>query len=336
MPLLAKMAGQCRGPAWGAALGTLAFVLAFLLRQFANVEDAPFAPFFLAVCVTAVFAGWRPAAAVLLASVAAAWYFHLPPARSFVLLWPQGPIAIGLFILGAGVLIALAGLLQTAARRLQTQRLEIDRLRAREGHLRHELRHRVANSVQSLAAALSLQASHLAGMPKAQAAIADAVQRLHNLGIVNRRLQDPELARERLAEALDALALELLHSMGREDIAVEVVVEAPPLTLGAATLVAMIVSEAVMNSVKHGFSGRPGGTVSVTLRQGPGALILTIGDDGHGLSGVLQDEPRFGTTIMEGFARRLGGEFRLEAAGGGGARAVVDFPLPETRPAVTR
>nr|WP_314075331.1 DUF4118 domain-containing protein [uncultured Roseococcus sp.] len=330
------MAGPPRGPARGLALGAASFAVAFLLRQAASIEGAPFASFFLAIGVTAAFADWRPAAAVLTSSVAAIWYFVLPPDRSFDLLWPQGAVAVGSFALVAGALIVLVELVRAGAAQLRAQREEIDRLLAHERHLRQELQHRMASSIQSLAAVLSLQASRVSSVAEAQVALADAVQRLHNVALVHRRMKDPELAGERLAEALDALTLDLLRSVGRSDVAVEVVVEASPLEHGAAILVAMTVVEAVMNSVRHGFGDRPGGTISVALRQEGATLSLAVGDDGQGLCGVLQDAPRFGVTIMEGFAQRLGGEFHLENVPGGGARAVLNFPSPATQRPIPR
>jgi len=331
MPLLAKLAGQRRGLVSGLALGLAAFLAAFLLRWLAGIEGVPFATFFLAIFATAVFAGWRPAVVVLALSMAAAAYFFLPPYNSFALIWPRGVIALGLFALVAGGQIALVEILHTAAAQLVTARQEIEKLLAHERHLYHELQHRVANSIQSLAAILSIQSARMADKADAETALAEAVQRLHGVATVHRRLHDPELAGERLAEALDGLTLDLLHSVGREDIAVEVVVQAPPLDHNAATLVAMVVAEATMNSVKHGFAGRSGGTLAVALRQRGETLTLSVRDDGHGLSGVIQDRPRLGTTIMEGFAQRLGGEFHLENAAGGGAQVVVNFPASATR-----
>jgi two-component sensor histidine kinase len=331
MLLLAKLAGRRRGLAGGLVLGAAAFAVAFGVRWLAGIEGMPFGTFFLAVFFTAVFSGWRPAAMVLAASVVAAWYFFLPPYHSFELLWPRGAVALGLFALVAGGQIVLVEILHAAAAQLVTAQREIEKLLAHERHLYHELQHRVANSIQSLASILSIQAARLADKEDAEAALAEAVQRLHGVASVHRRLHDPELAGERLAEALDALTLDLLRSVGREDIAVEVVVQAPPLGHDAATLVAMTVAEAVMNSVKHGFAGRPGGTLAIALRQRGEELTLTVRDDGHGLSGVIQDGPRLGTTIMDGFAQRLGGEFRLEGAAGGGACVVVNFPSSATR-----
>ncbi len=331
MPLIAKLAGQRRGLAAGMALGLAAFAVAFLLRWLAGIEGVPFATFFLAVFFTAVFAGWGPAVVVLALSTVAAWYFFLPPYNSFELLWPRGPIALGIFVLVGAGQIALVEFLHMAAAQLVAARQRIEKLLAHERHLYHELQHRVANSIQSLASILSIQSARMSDMADAETALAEAVQRLHGVATVHRRLHDPELAGERLAEALDALTLDLLRSVGRDDIAVEVVVQAPPLDHNAATLVAMIVAEAVMNSVKHGFADRTGGTLAVAMRQQGGELVLNVRDDGHGLSGVLQDGPRLGTTIMEGFAQRLGGEFRLENAPGGGACVVVNFPASATR-----
>ncbi|WP_165585664.1 sensor histidine kinase [Roseococcus sp. SYP-B2431] len=331
MPLITKLAGPRRGLAGGLALGAAAFGAAFGLRWLLGIEGVPFATFFLAIFVTAVFAGWRPAAAVLAASAVAAWYFFLPPYHSFELAWPQGAIALGLFVLVAGGQIGLIEILHAAAAQLVTARQDIEKLLAHERHLYHELQHRVANSIQSLASILSIQSARITDMADAEAALAEAVQRLHGVATVHRRLHDPELGGEQLAEALDALTLDLLRSVGRDDIAVQVLVQAPPLGHNPATLVAMIVAEAVMNSVKHGFAGRPAGRLAIALRHLGGELCLTVRDDGHGLSGATQDRPRLGTTIMDGFAQRLGGSFRLENVPDGGACVIVNFPSSATR-----
>ncbi|WP_421993717.1 sensor histidine kinase [Roseococcus sp.] len=335
MSLIAKFAGRPRGLAIGLAVGLAAFAVAFVVRWVSGIQGAPFATFFLAIFFTTVFSGWRPAAAISALSVVTAWYFFLEPQYSFELQYPQGPIALGLFVLVAIGQMALVEVLHVAALRLVTAHEKIEKLLAHERHLYRELQHRVANGIQSLATILSIQSLHMADMADAEAALADAVQRLRGMATVHRRLRDPELAGERLAQALDALTLDLLRAAGREDIAVEVVVQAPPLDHNAATLAAMIIAEAVMNSVKHAFAGRPGGTLTIALRQVGQDMVLTIGDDGHGLSGVLQDRPRLGTIIMEDFAQRLGGTLRLENAPGG-ARVIVNFPPSATQLADAR
>jgi anti-sigma regulatory factor (Ser/Thr protein kinase) len=48
--------------------------------------------------------------------------------------------------------------------------------------------------------------------------------------------------------------------------------------------VKLAVSEAVSNSVAHAFRGRTGGTISVRARTEPGALLITISDDGIGMT----------------------------------------------------
>lgn len=331
MPILAKLAGQRRGMAAGLALGSAAFVVTFIIRWLAGIDGLPFATFFLAIFVTAAFSGWRPAVMVLATSMIAAWYFFLPPYHSFALNKPQGPVSLALFALVAAGQILLVEILHGAALQVVAARREIEKLLAHERHLYHELQHRVANSIQTLASILSIQSARMVDMADAETALREAVQRLHGVAAVHRRLHDPELAGARLAEGLDALTRDLLRSVGRDDIAVEVAVEAPPLDHDSAMLVAMIVAEAIMNSVKHGFAGRDGGKLAVALREQGDELLLTVRDDGHGLSGVIRDGPRLGTTIMEGFAQRLGGVFHLESAPGGGACVVVRFPSSATR-----
>jgi LytS/YehU family sensor histidine kinase len=53
--------------------------------------------------------------------------------------------------------------------------------------------------------------------------------------------------------------------------------------------IGLIVNELVTNSVKYGFPGEAQGTVTVTLKRVPGALRLTVADDGQGLDPLRAD-----------------------------------------------
>jgi anti-sigma regulatory factor (Ser/Thr protein kinase) len=48
--------------------------------------------------------------------------------------------------------------------------------------------------------------------------------------------------------------------------------------------VKLAVSEAVSNSVAHAFRDRTDGTISVRARTEPGALLITVSDDGIGMT----------------------------------------------------
>ncbi len=331
MPIISRLARQPRSFTRGLLIGGAAFAAAFLVRWMAGPAALPFPTFFLAVLFTAVCAGWQAALGVTILSFGAVWYFFLPPFQLLQLTEPDGVISLGFFLLVCLAQIWLVETLHRAAAEVVRSRERIAALLQQERHLYHELQHRVANSIQSLASILSIQASAITDPEDASQALADAVQRLLGVAAVHRRLHDPELSGSSLAEAMDGLIRDLLRSVGREDISIEVACTVPPLDPTVANLVAMIVAEATMNSIKHGFAGRPGGRLSIALHQDAGENILTIADNGLGLAPHGSTTgPRLGTTIMRGFADRLEGSFVLEPAPYGGAQVRVNFPSSAT------
>lgn len=91
-----------------------------------------------------------------------------------------------------------------------------------------------------------------------------------------------------------------------------------------------------------------GGRLSVTLSKTPRAAVITVGDEGEGLSeealerlfgdGVPQPDltpgagAGLGLRLARAIAELHGGLFMLDTAPGGGVRAVVSLPLRDGRP----
>jgi two-component sensor histidine kinase len=68
-----------------------------------------------------------------------------------------------------------------------------------------------------------------------------------------------------------------------------------------------MVNELVTNAVKYAFPDETRGTVLVTLKRVPGALRLTVADDGQGLDPRRADSG-LGSRLVDGFAQQLGGQ----------------------------
>ena len=239
------------------------------------------------------------------------------------LAWPTRAVLLAVFVLcGAGVILLM--------RRIVSQDAETKRQLAHYRRLSQEQQHRISNGIQSVASSLSLQAA-MSGHPDIEEALREAAARLMGVAEVHRRLHDPALAGAGLGQALQGLAERLLASAGLDHVTVQVDAQAPMLEHEAASLVAMIVAEAVANSVKHAFAGRDDGLLAISLRPSPGAkLVLLVSDDGP-----VTDVPpaaaspggtSLGMLIMQGLAERLGGGMGLERGAQGGATLRVEFP----------
>ena len=92
----------------------------------------------------------------------------------------------------------------------------------------------------------------------------------------------------------------------------------------AATSLALAVNELVQNALEHAFVGQQQGHVLILLEASPGALVVTIQDDGVGLTGSW---PRhLGLEIVETLVREdLRGTWTL--TGNGGTTACLRIPL---------
>lgn len=84
-----------------------------------------------------------------------------------------------------------------------------------------------------------------------------------------------------------------------------------------------IAQEAVGNAVKHAKASRISVTVDCRV---PGAATLTVADDGVGWRQAKRTKGGLGLRMMAHRTRMAGGEFRVEAAEGGGTRVVCQLP----------
>jgi two-component sensor histidine kinase len=87
-------------------------------------------------------------------------------------------------------------------------------------------------------------------------------------------------------------------------------------------------NELIGNAVKHGMRNRPQGRIAVRLTSKAGMTVLTVTDDGCGLSGTQAAGE--GLSLVRSFAARHGGRLRLEHAGK--TVAIMKLPHPASGP----
>ncbi|WP_055109000.1 sensor histidine kinase [Paenibacillus ihumii] len=84
----------------------------------------------------------------------------------------------------------------------------------------------------------------------------------------------------------------------------------------------LIVQEAMANIVKH--SGAK--LVSLSLREGPRQVVLSISDDGQGFSNGSHRQGSYGLTTMKERAEKLGGNVEIISKPGAGTTIRVHIP----------
>jgi PAS domain S-box-containing protein len=193
--------------------------------------------------------------------------------------------------------------------------------------LLQELTHRVKNSLQIIAAMVSIEArSHKSGEGKA--ALERVSHRISALGQLYSQLSKANTVEAvNAATYLDELCRDLIasvHKEGGTSIVLETDIESELLPTDRAITIGLMVNELVTNAIKYAFPGDTKGTVLVTLKRAPGELRLTVSDDGKGVDPRRADSGR-GGRLVEGFAQQLGGQLKRESGNKG---TIVCLTLP--------
>jgi two-component sensor histidine kinase len=290
----------------------------------------PFVTFFPVVILTSFLFGARigTLSAVLCGLVA--WHEFTPPMHSWYLN-KGGYVAMGFYAFITATDIAIIHWMQRSNRRLKKEREANAQLARTRELLFRELQHRVSNNLQMVAGLLSLQRRQVTD-PAAQAALDESARRMGVIGRISRQLYDPSGESRSMSAFLRELADDVVDASGRDGINVAVTVaDDAPLPPDTAIPLALIVAEAVSNSIEHGFEGRPSGRIDISLsKPDERRVALVVEDDGAGLPDgfSLDGASSLGLKIATLLARQLGGAFSLEPRhDGGGAASRLDLPV---------
>ncbi len=299
--------------AWSFAIA--AFLAALALR-FALEDQVPYGipylTFFPAVILTAFFAGLRPSIAVGVASALSAFYFFLPPYRSFELQFDT-VLSLSLFIGVVAVDIAVIHAMYSALDSLDAERTKNTTLAEQREILFRELQHRVSNNLAIVSALINLQRADIDD-EKAKQALTEASTRLALIAKIHRRLHDPIGARLRFGPFVEDLCRDVLEASGASNIVCLVSAAEAEIPSQKVVPIALIVTELISNALEHGFVGRDSGTIRIDLTPEGADHVLTVADDGHGLpAGFSLEAAGMGLRIVQSLAQQIEGRFAVES-----------------------
>ena len=210
------------------------------------------------------------------------------------------------------ILVAVADVTKRRAAEHRTAEL----LREKELLLR-EVQHRVANSLQIIAAVL-LQGANAVRSEEGRAQLTDAHQRIMSVAAMERELANSKAGQVQLRPYLQKLCQSIGRSMieGYRGIKLEVKADDSALAATSAASIGLIVTELVINALKHAFPAGRGGKILVEFQSQDSGWSLSIADDGIGTRGGASTAG-LGTSIVDALAMQLGAEIqRTDAAPG--------------------
>jgi two-component sensor histidine kinase len=182
-----------------------------------------------------------------------------------------------------------------------------------------EIHHRVRNTLQVMTSFLNLQMSKHADGP-ARDALRDAQARIQAMALVHNQLyRESNLDRIDLARLLPSLGQNVIKLYGAGDrVTLSSSLRAWPLSVARASPLALLVTEAVTNALKHAFPSGRSGTISLEAWQTDGRPVLRIADDGVGMKGDghSRDRRTIGLDVMQALAAQLDAQLEIDGRRG--------------------
>jgi two-component sensor histidine kinase len=195
--------------------------------------------------------------------------------------------------------------------------------------LLQEVQHRVANSLQIIASVL-MQSARKVQSEEARGHLQNAHHRVMSIAAVQRHLAVSTLGdvtlRPYFIQLCESLGVSMIHDPER--LSLVVTVDDSVVTANASVSLGLIITELVINALKHAFPEQKHGTITVDYRSDGQRWTLSVNDDGIGMpKGADKAKPGLGTGIVEALARQLGGHIRVADTSPGTAVTLVHDEL---------
>jgi two-component sensor histidine kinase len=195
------------------------------------------------------------------------------------------------------------------------EKLKDDLLR-KNAILLQELQHRVANSLQIIASVL-LQSARRVQSDETRSHLHAAHQRVMSVAALQRQLaissQDNVHLRPYFTELCQTIGASMIRDHGILKLTAECDDGTVPANVSLS--LGLVVTELVINSLKHGFPNDRGGEISVVYHSHDTDWTLSISDNGIGMPTYTDNaRPGLGTSIVKALATQLNARIEITDA----------------------
>ena len=174
--------------------------------------------------------------------------------------------------------------------------------------LLQEVQHRVANSLQIIASVL-LQNARKVQSEESRSHLRDASHRVLSVAAVQQQLAQSRLGDVPLKPYFDQLCTSIGASMiaDHQQLRIEVSGDGSATSAEISVSLGLIVTELVINALKHAFPGHRKGVITVDYHSVFEGWTLSVSDNGVGMptGGDEPAKPGLGTSIVEALASQL-------------------------------
>lgn len=196
-----------------------------------------------------------------------------------------------------------------------SEKLKDDLLREK-AILLQELQHRVANSLQIIASVL-IQSARRVQSEEARGHLHDAHNRVMSIATLQQQLAASRLGEVALrgyfSQLCESLGASMIHD--HDKVSIAVTADGSSVNANISVSLGLIVTELVINALKHAFPGGRDGKILVDYHTHDANWTLSVSDNGVGTPETLADaKPGLGTSIVEALANQL--DATVETEGG--------------------
>lgn len=205
-----------------------------------------------------------------------------------------------------------------------SEKLKDDLLREKDVLLQ-ELEHRIANSLQIIASVL-MQSARKVRSEQARGHLRDARNRVMSIATMQRQLATSQMGDVALRAYFTDLCASIGASMIRDhdQLSLSVDVDESRAKANVSVSLGLIVTELVINALKHAFPHHRKGTIKVDYHSQEQAWTLSVRDTGIGVTlGEGAPRPGLGTGIVEALARQFGASVEVATANPGTIVSIV-------------
>lgn len=209
------------------------------------------------------------------------------------------------------------------------EKLKNDLLNDKEVLLQ-ELHHRVANSLQIIASVL-MQSARKVQSEETRSHLFDAHQRVMSVASLQKQLAASQLGDVELRPYLTALCESIGASMirDRNQLSLEVRADDGITTADTSVSLGLIVTELVINALKHAFPQDRKGKILVAYQAHNPNWTLSVADDGVGMpAGLEAAKAGLGTSIVQALAKQMGATISVAAANPGTKVSIMYAHVP--------
>ena len=208
-----------------------------------------------------------------------------------------------------------------------------ERVREKDTQLR-ELQHRVKNNLQMITALIRVEARGVTDLSTGEG-FDRLAGRVEALGLLYRALAETGSGDAvDLGVYLSEIASAVMRAHAVEGIRLDLKVDTWPVPIDVAMPAGLVANELLTNSLKHAFTGRVGGTITLHSTAEPRGCRVVIADDGVGLpAGATWPKPgKLSALIVRSLQQNARAAIDIQSAPDQGMRVTINFTCDDAAP----